>query len=170
MQLAPQVICKLQRQQTRLLADYLQVLLNFITRSPAPLAESQLAILTLTCEALSTISQPILSSQTGADNQVALASFHLQFMLKSTLKEPLKQSQEFHRCPDFNFDQSRRSQSSLLEATAVVQHTMQWLTTAGITSTASLDQMLHHLQHPSDTSKLPEPDDAQFLEPADLLV
>ena len=170
MQVAPQVICKLQRQQTRLLVDYLQVLLSIITMSTAPLAQSQLAIVTLSCNTLSSISQPVLSSQTGTDNQIALSSFILQFMLQSTLSKPLKQSQEFHRCPDFNFDQSTRSQSSLLAPTAIVQHTMQWLSAAGITSTASLEQMLHQLQHPSDASKLPEPDEAQFLESADVLV
>lgn len=174
METAPQVICQLQRQQTRLLVDYLQALLNKINQSSVILTGPQLAILDFTCNTLSSISQPAAESQAATDNQVALSSFSLQLMLEQTLTKPLKQTQEFHRQPDFNFAQSKRSthqnQDSLTAATAVVQHAMQWLNTAGVTMTSHLDQMLHHLQHPNGVSKLPGPDDAEYLEPSNVQV
>lgn len=170
MHIAPRVICKLVRQQTRLLIDYLQVLLNVTNRSSLPWPDPQQAILGDTCNTLSSIAQPVLNSQTGTDNQIALSSFVLQLMLQQTFMKPLNQSDEFHRQPDFNFDQLKHSKDSLLAATSLVQKAMQCLNVVGVNSASGLDQMLDQLQHPADASKLPDPDDAAFLEPSDVLV
>lgn len=171
MHTAPQVICKLQRQQTRLLVDYLQVLLNAIDKSLQLLTKTQLATLDFTCQSLSSLSQHTDSpTQSSKDTQVALSSFTLQVMLQQTLNRPLKQHHEFHRRPNFNFSQPSVNKGNSTAATAFVQHAMHWLNTIGIRSTAQLDEMLLSLRQPSESSKLPEPEDAEFLQPSEVEV
>lgn len=171
MQIAPQIICELQRQQTRLLVDYLQVLLNTIDKSLQSLTKPQLATLDFTCQSLSRFSQPADSpTQSSKDTQVALSSFTLQVMLQQTLSHPLKQHNEFHRSPDFNVPQPSVNRGQSTAATAVVQRAMHWLNMTGIRSTAQIDAMLLSLRQPCESSQLPEPDDADFLQPSDVEV
>lgn len=167
--IAPQVISKLQRQQTRLLADYLQVLLTAFRR-PADLTPTQLKLLATTCTSLSSISAPASSTLIARDNQTALVCFILHIIVHHTSTKPLQQSQDFHRHPGFNFGQEQQQAADSASATALVQLAMQWLSLTGITSAAELGVVVQRLQHPDTNSRLPDPDDAAFLEPSDALV
>lgn len=165
-QTAAKILCVQQRQQTRLLAGYLQVLLS--TVRSASISNAVLDSLTKTVTGL----KPILPSTTkqphAQDNQLLLACFVLQLML-CTLTAPLQQTSEFHGSPDFNAEPSSQTQMSNRQShsamsTRLVQHVLQWLHMLEAQSPTELNMLLKELANPHSDSKVPAVDDAPFLD------
>jgi hypothetical protein len=171
-QTAVKILCVQQRQQTRLLADYLQVLLS--TVRSASISDAVLDSLTNTVTGL----RPILASTSkqphAQDNQLLLACFVLQLML-CTLTAPLQQTSGFHGSPDFNAERSSQTQMSSRQSpsamsTSLVQHVMQWLHMLEAQSPTELRMLLEELASPHSDSKVPAVEDAAFLDLAEVEV
>ncbi len=165
-QTAVKILCVQQRQQTYLLADYLQVLLS--TVRSASISNAVLESLTNTVTGL----KPILASTSkqpyAQGNQLLLACFVLQLML-CTLTAPLQQTSEFHGSPDFNAEPSSQTQisnrhSHSAMSTRLVQHAMQWLHMLEAQSPTELNMLLEELASPCSDSKVPAVEDAPFLD------
>jgi len=169
-QTAVKILCVQQRQQTRLLAAYLQVLLS--TVRSASISDAVLDSLTKTVTGLKPI-LPFTSNQPHAqDNQLLLACFVLQLML-STLTAPLQQTSEFHGSPDFNAEPSSQTQMSNRHShsamsTRLVQHVMQWLHMLEAQSPTDLNMLLEELASPHNDSKNPAVE--EFLDLAEVEV
>ena len=171
-QTAVSVICSLQRQQTRLLADYLQVLLSSI-RS-ANISDTLLESLHSTLFGLRPVMPHVSKMQHAQENQLLIRCFTLQLILH-TLTVPLQQIRTFHSRPGFNLDPASQQQSghSKLQSalyTKLVQEAMQSLHALGNGHPAQLSKLLHSVQHLKGTSKLPSCDDESFLDIDELQV
>ena len=168
---AAEVLTKLQRQQTRTLADYLQVLLN--ASKSAGLSVALLKSINGTFEGLRSALPPVSMEQHPHDNVQLLCCFALQIVLQHTLTQPLPQTQEFHRSPDH----ARPNQSQHVHrhnpSAMHQQLTMSMLARLhhfGCGTTTQIASLLHSLQHPDGTSKVPSVDDAAFTEISELQV
>lgn len=154
-QTAVRVICSLERQQTRLMADYLQVLLNVAGSA------------SMTDAVLESLNDTVSGMQHAQDNQLLLTCFALQLMLH-TLMAPLQQIQDFHRTPGFNvepFNQQhtlRQSQSATY--TKLAQYVMLWLQMLNADTQTQRNLVFQRLRHPIEKSKLPDADDAALLD------
>lgn len=167
------VLCKLQRQQTRLLADYLQVFLN--TSDTVRLSEALLESIDATMLGLQSILPPSSQEKHACDNRTLLCCFALQLMLQQTLTQPLPQTQEFHRSPDYNADlpnqiQHRQTHSESGLHVKLVQCLMKWLQRWHSNTFTQLISLFDSLHHPHNASKLPSVDDAAFLDISQLKV
>lgn len=165
-QTAVKVLCSLQRQQTRLLADYLQVLLN-VARS-ASMSDALLDSLDTTVTGLKPTLLLASKQPHIQDNQLLLCCFALQLML-CTLTAPLQQTNDFHISPNFNgtlssLEQGSNRQLQPAVQTSLVQHVMRWLCMLQANTHTELSLLLKRLRHPSSGSKLPDMDDAPFLD------
>ena len=171
-QTAVKILCVQQRQQTRLLAAYLQVLLS--TVRSASISNVVLESLTKTVTGLKPILPSTSKQPYAQDNQLLLACFVLQLML-CTLTEPLHQTSEFHGSPDFNAEPSSQTQMSNRQAnsamsTRLVQHVMQWLHMLEAQAPTELIAVLEELANPHTDSKVPAVEDAPFLDLAEIEV
>lgn len=167
------VLSKLQRQQTRLLADYLQVFLN--TSGTIRFSEALLASISSTLLGLQNILPPVSQEQHAHDNHRLLCCFALQLMLQHTLTQPLPQTQAFHRAPDYNADlpnhrQYRHPHSNTSLQLKLVQCLMKCLQQWHSNTCTQLASLLDSLHHSDGASKLPSVDDAAFLDVSQLEV
>ena len=167
------VLCKLQRQQTRLLADYLQVFLN--ASGTVRLSEALLKSVDATMLGLQKILPPNSQEQHARDNRTLLCCFALQLMLQQTLTQPMPQTQEFHRSPDYNADLPNQMQHIHQQTESnlhvkVVQCVMMWLQQWHSNTSTQLMSLFDSLHHPHNASKLPSVDDAAFLDVSQLKV
>ncbi len=171
-QTAVKILRVQQRQQTRLLAAYLQVLLS--TVRSASISNAVLDSLSKTVTGLKPI-LPCTNKQPPAqDNQLLLACFVLQLML-CTLTAPLQQTSEFHGSPDFNAEPSSQTQMSNRQSpsamsTRLVQHVLQWLHMLEAQSPTELNMLLQGVASPHSDSKIPAVEDAPFLDLAEIEV
>ena len=120
---------------------------------------------------LKPILPPISKLHHAQDNELLLCCFSLQLMLR-TLTAPLQQIHEYHRKPNFNVDSSQLSHAPCQSVlpTKLAQYVMQWLTILESGSSEKLHLLLQQVEHPEDNSKVPNSDDASFLDLADLQV
>ena len=167
------VLCKLQRQQTRLLADYLQVFLK--TSGKVRLSEALLESVDATMLGLQTILPPNHQEKHAYHNRTLLCCFALQLMLQQTLTQTLPQTQEFHRSPDYNVDLPNQIQHRQMHSEAdlhakLVQRLMKWLQRWHSNTSTQLMSLLDSLHHSDNASKLPSVDDAAFLNISQLKV
>lgn len=167
------VLCKLKRQQTRLLADYLQVFLN--TSNTVRLSEALLKSVDATIQGLQNILPPSSQEQHAHDNRTLLCCFALQLMLQQTLTQPMPQTHEFHRSPDYNADLPNQKQHIHLQTendlhVKLVQCLMLWLQQGHSNTSTQLMSLCDSLHHPDNASKLPPADDAAFLDLSQLKV
>lgn len=161
------VLSKLQRQQTRLLADYLQVFLNISVT--VILSEALLKSTASTLLGLQKILPPISQEKHAHANQKLLSCFALQLMLQHTLTQPLQQTQEFHRVPDYNADLPNQTQHKQLHSESalhlkLVQCLVKWLQYWHCGTCPQLTSLLDSLHDPETSSKLPPVDDVPFLD------
>ena len=167
------VLTKLQHQQTRTLACYLQVFLN-VSQS-AGLSEGLLRSIGTTFEGLRNALPPVSTEQHAHDNRQLVSIFALQLILKHTLTQPLPQTSEHHRSPQYNADLPNQTQHTKTHAaSAIHQKLMQKLICRlhqyECGTSRQLQSLLHSLQHPDSSSKLPPVDDAAFMDVSELQV
>lgn len=170
---ATKILGKLKRQQTRLLADYLQVFLN--TAGTVSFSEALLKSVNATMLGLQNLAQPISQEKHADDNHTLLCCFALQLMLQLTLTQSLPQTQEFHRAPDYNADLPSQTQHRQLHSqpnlhVRLVQCLMKWLQQWHTVTSIQLMSLLDSLQHPHGASQVPSVDDAVFLDVSQLKV
>ena len=160
-QTAVRIICSLERQQTRLMADYLQVLLN--VAGSASMTDAVLESLNDTVSGM----KPPSKMQHAQDNQLLLTCFALQLMLH-TLMAPLQQIQDFHRTPGFNVEPSNQQhilrQSQSATYTKLAQYVMLWLQMLNADTQTQRNLVFQRLRRPIENSKLPDVDDAALLD------
>ena len=167
------ILSKLQRQQTRILACYLQVFLN--ASQPAGLSKALLRSISTTFEGLRNALPPVSTEQHAHDNRQVVSYFALQLILRHTLTQPLPQTDELHRSPDYNADLPNQVQHTQTHAASAIHQNLTntlinrlYIYECG-TST-QLQSLIHSLQHPASTSKIPPVDDAAFLDVDELQV
>lgn len=170
---ATKVLSKLKRQQTRLLADYLQVFLN--TAGTVRLSEALLKSVNATMLGLQNILPPTSQENHAGDNHTLLCCFALQLMLQLTLTQSLPQTQEFHRAPDYNADLPNQTQHRHLHSqpdlhVKLVQCLIKWLQQWHTATSTQLMSLLDSLHHPHGASQIPSVDDAPFLDVSQLKV
>lgn len=171
---ATKILSNLQRQQTRLLADYLQVFLN--AAGTVRFSEALLMSVNATMLGLQNILPPISQEKHADDNHTLLCCFALQLMLQLTLTQSLPQTQEFHRAPDYNADlpnhqsQHRELHSQPNLYVKLVQRLMKWLQQWHTVTSTQLMSLLDSLHHPLGASRVPSVDDAAFLDVSQLEV
>ena len=140
----------MQRQQTRLLADFLQVVLDSV-RS-AGITDARLQLLSSVVMGLQPVLPPGSQLQHAQDNQLLLCCFALQLVVDS-LSVPLQQTHDFHRKPEFNFTPdthwaygTNRFKSAMY--TKLLQHAMQWLHLMGAGNGAQLEALVDNAAQP----------------------
>ncbi len=137
----------------------------------ASISDALLESLNNTVLGLGPILPPASKLQHAQDNQLLLSCFALQLMLL-TITAPLQQTSEFHRSPDFNVETSQEHHSNRQSHiwTRLVQNIMQWLHTLQADTPTKLKVLLETIRLPRADSKLPDVDDASFLDPTGLEV
>lgn len=109
------------------------------------------------------------------DNRTLLCCFALQLMLQQTLTQPLPQTQEFHRSPDYNADLPNQIQHIHLQSESglhkkLVQCVMKWLQRWHSNTSTQLMLLFDSLHQSGSASKLPLVDDVAFLDVSQLEV
>lgn len=161
------VLSKLKRQQTRLLADYLQVFLN--ATETVILSEALLKSTASTLLGLQKMLPPISQEKHAHENQKLSSCFALQLMLQHTLTQPMQQTHEFHRAPDYNADLPNQTQHKHLHNESslhlkLVQCLVKWLQHWHCGTCKQLMFLLDSLHDPESSSKLLPVDDVPFLD------